>query len=259
MRCVSWSRRGARAVGGEGDARPRGTASLLGSAWDLGSDTLLWQALSAGFVFYSLIRLSICPSIPSFIRPTVHFMVPPTSSCPQGAPAWSSPRIKKSSVQSCMILSLCLCNHTHFCTPAQPVTARTVPGPACLFNTGFFPPVHPSLCLWSKSLLLSETLVCLPAMPFPAGDGPQALYGLPCFPAASCIPAVPRTCLLTPAVSAFPFPVSLPLGIRLSFKVQLSASSSRKPLWVLGSLTSGSVSFCLSESSRHTASLQWTR
>lgn len=170
MRCVSWSRRGARAVGGEGDARPRGTASLLGSAWDLGSDTLLWQALSAGFVFYSLIRLSICPSITSFIRPSVHIMVTPTSSFPQGVPAWSSPRIKKSSVQSCMILSLCLCTHTHLWTPAQPVAARMVPGPACLFTTGFFPPVRPSLCLWSKSLLPSETLVCLPAMPFPPGD-----------------------------------------------------------------------------------------
>lgn len=168
MRCVSWGRRGAWAVRGEGGTRPRGTASLLGSAWDLGSDTLLWQALSAGFVFYSFIHLSICPSIPpSSIHPSVHFTGPPTSSCPQGAPAWSSPRIQESSVQSCMVLSLCPCNHTHFWTPAQPVTARTVPGPACLFTTGFFPPVHPSLCLWSKSLLPSETLMCAcPPCPF---------------------------------------------------------------------------------------------
>lgn len=178
----------------------------------------------------SFVCLSVRPYPHSSIRLSVHFVVPPTSSCPQGAPAWSSPRIQKSSVESRVILSLCLCNHTHLWTPAQPVTARMVPGPACLFTTGFFPPVHPSLCLRSKSLLPSETLVCLPAMPIPPGDGPQALYSLPWFPAASCIPAVPRTCLPPPALSAFPFPMSLPLGIRLSFKVQLSASSSRKPL-----------------------------
>lgn len=118
-------------VRGEGEAHPRDTAwpllstlSLLGPTWHLGSDTLLCgrlfqQALCLTplFICLSVVLPSIHPSSHSFYGDPYQF--------PQGAPAWLSCRIQKSSIVL-HVFFFVFCNHMH--PPDTSLTSSQPPG-----------------------------------------------------------------------------------------------------------------------------------
>lgn len=126
-------------------------------------------------------------------------------------------------------------------TLSNPSLTSVVPGPACVSTASFFLPAHHVLGLWPESICPSETSVCpcpcSPAcIPFPPGGALQAL------PLSLSQPSCHCPC--SQHLSALCYLLAFPLSASLSLGTQFSVASSRKALWVLCSLMSGSVLSC---------------